>query len=142
MDYKELAKIFLSNWQNCRKNPDFRHFDENTKGEMFVLQCIAAKNSAVYPNEISDETLISSARVAITLNNLENKGYLERKIDKQDRRRVIISLTEKGAAKAAEHYERLLGQIALMLENLGETDAIEYVRLTKKAFGSMEVDNA
>ncbi len=72
---------------------------------------------------------ISSARVAAALNSLEEKELITRRINVDDRRKIIVELTPKGVEyleeRQREHFER----IKSILVQLGEKDAKELVRI-------------
>lgn len=104
--------------------------DESLQGEIFTLFYLRDRNELVLPGEISGEMSISSARVASILNSLESKGLLERQIDKTDRRRILVNLTQEGKEKAEEHNEEVINMITKMFELLGEDDSKEFVRIT------------
>lgn len=132
MDYKQLAKEFLLKSHQMKKFNHQQMLDESLQGEIITLFYISEKKSSVLPGEISEEMQVSSARVANILNKLEYKGLIERRIDETDRRRILVSLTEKGAQQAQVDKDAVIEQIAKMLELLGETDAMEFVRITSK----------
>ena len=88
--------------------------------------------------ELARALRLSPATVAVSLKNLEGKGYLLRITDEGDQRRNRIHLTEKGrnavergteafqaveeqmlAGFSGEEKERLTGFFVRMLENLG-----------------------
>jgi len=130
VDYKKLAEHFFYKSYELKKYELQQIIDENVQGENFALLYIKNKKGCALPGEISGEMNISSARVAAILNNLESKGFIERQIDKTDRRRILVELTKKGEEKAENHNEEVIAKIAKMLELLGEQDAREFVRIT------------
>jgi DNA-binding MarR family transcriptional regulator len=105
-------------------------FNETMRGEGFVLCYIARHGGEVLPGEISTEMDVSSARVASALNSLENKGFITRKIDKSDRRKILVEITPSGAELSEKLYSDMLERFAEMLAFLGDHDALEYVRIT------------
>ena len=106
--------------------------DESLRGEIFTLLFLRDRKNNVLPGEISEIMQISSARVASILNNLENKGFIERQIDKADRRRILVSLTSLGEESANAHYQEVINQICKMFEILGEKDAKEFIRIMNR----------
>ena len=130
MDYRELAAEFFKDLHSLRKARPQKHISESLRGEAFALQYIAFHDGPVLPGEISGEMGISSARIAAALNSLEKKGLVTRRIDPEDRRRILVELTELGTAQAQEHTEEVLSNITQMLSQLSEHDAREYVRIT------------
>ncbi|MCL2085183.1 MAG: MarR family winged helix-turn-helix transcriptional regulator, partial [Oscillospiraceae bacterium] len=79
-----------------------------------------------------DEMRVSSARVAAALNSLEQKGLITRQINKDDRRKILVGVTEHGKKMAEKHRQDVIGVAAKLLNLLGEHDAKEYVRITGK----------
>ena len=130
MNYTELAKRFLHNSYQFQGHGHQQKIDESMHGENFVLLYILRQNNFVLPSEIGGEMNISSARVAVILNNLENKGLITRQIDKSDRRKILVTLTQKGLEQAEIHNQMIISLAARMLESLGEHDAKELVRIT------------
>ena len=132
MDYRELAEMFMRNMVAMRKADSQKKIDSAMRGETFVLQYLSDRREDVLPSEISGEMGISTARVATALNSLENKALITRRIDTNDRRKILVTLTSEGKRAIEEHHNEILQDIASMLESLGEQDAREYVRITGK----------
>ena len=98
-------------------------------GEIFILEHLDRKNKTMTPGELSAIMGGSSARTAIALRNLEQKGYIERDIDKTDRRKILVSITGEGQKLAREERETVLVKMRQILGELGEDDAKEYIRI-------------
>jgi DNA-binding MarR family transcriptional regulator len=130
MDYRELAAAFFKDLHSLKKARPQKHISESLRGETFALQYIAFHDGPVLPGEISGEMGISSARIAAALNSLEKKGLVTRRIDPDDRRRILVELTELGKEQARKHTEEILDNITQMFSVLSEKDAREYVRIT------------
>lgn len=132
VDYTELAEQFLRDTFQFKSYGHQRKIDESMRGEVFVLLYILKWDKYVLPSEIGEKMNISSARVATILNALENKGLITREIDKNDRRKILVSLTEKGAKQAKNHNQTIVNLAAKMLKFLGENDAKELIRITHR----------
>lgn len=130
MDYSKLALELSEQMQLFHKAK--AHKKDGFHGEEFVLHYLAEHGGEVVPSDIVKEMDVSSARIAQTLNSVEKKGFITREIDANDRRRVIVKLTDKGKLKDKQHFEMVMEHMTRMLESLGEYDAKEYVRITKK----------
>ena len=132
LDYEELAKQFLNNSYQYRSRGHQKRFDGNMQGEAYAMSYIFRQSGTVLPSDISSEMNISSARVAVILNNLESKGFLTRQIDKSDRRRILVELTQEGQEFAKEHYKNAINFAERILKLLGEHDAKELVRIISR----------
>ena len=137
MDYSELAVALLDNMQSLSKAAPQKCIEEALKGEAFVLQCIARHGEEVLPGEIGEETHASTARIAQTLNSMEKKGWLTRRIDPRDRRKILVKLTPEGKSIADRRYATIVAMVTQALTLLGEEDAREYVRITGKLADTM-----
>ena len=97
-----------------------------------MLAYLAKHGGSAIPSEISNEMGISTARVAAALNNLESKGLVSRRIDLRDRRRILVELTDAGRALEIRHAKAVMATMVRMLQDLGEEDAKELLRILKK----------
>ena len=131
----ELAKELIRNMSQFRKVSHQKKIDETLRGEAFAIIYISKKSSGVLPGELSGEMSISSARIAAVLNSLENKGLITRRIDRDDRRRILVDLTAQGADLAKKYDDMAIDGAVRMLEALGEHDAGEFVRILGKLSG-------
>ena len=102
------------------------------RGEIFILDYLERKNGTVMPGELSSMTGGSSAHTAISLRNLDQKGYIKREIDKSDRRKIIVSITEEGRKLACEEREAAMQRMSHIIDELGPDDAREYIRIVSR----------
>ena len=140
MDFTKLAEEYMEQMHMFRRFKPQQKINESMHGETFALHHIASNSGPVIPSEISDAIGISGARIAATLNSLENKGYITRRIDTSDRRRILITLTDKGREQEEAHRRMLCETIEKMLRQLGEHDAKEYIRISRKMAELAECD--
>ena len=74
-----------------------------------------------------------SLGVSSILRALEAKGWVEREHSKTDRRRVHVTVTDKGFQDLEIKRREFEKRTAAFLEQLGETDTQEMVRLLRRA---------
>lgn len=114
-----------------------KNAEELLKGEVPVL-CHIAEKEQMTPTELAHKFSLSTARIATILNRLEDKELIVRIHDHKDRRKVYIHLTDAGKRLAARKMEELYDHLHELLLNLGDEDAQEYLRLTKKVAAYMK----
>jgi DNA-binding MarR family transcriptional regulator len=89
--------------------------------------------TALSVTELSNLLQITPAGVTHLINPLEETGYIERQQDPNDRRIVLIGLTDKGTQVAealiSEVQENLIG----LVNHLGEEDSRTLIRLMSQA---------
>ena len=83
---------------------------------------------------------VSSARIAALLKHLEQKGFIQRRADEFDERRVNVSLTDTGRELINERRREAIERVAAALRSLGEEDAHEYVRLQQKMLDALSAN--
>ena len=132
MDFESLAHDYMEVMAHMRGRDAQKRVNDSMHGENFVLAYISEHEGNVIPSDISNAMGITSARIAATLNSLENKGLITRKIDVNDRRRIIIDLTDTGREKVIEQKKIMISFVTNMLKHLGEEDAKNYIRIMKK----------
>lgn len=132
MESREMAKTLLAEFVQLFREGATRHMKGVSGGELGVLGYIHYRGGGVTPSDISREFHISTARVANVLNALERKSYIERRSDQEDRRKVRIFATQKGQRRTEDCITDAVDQVQMLMEQLGETDAAESVRLMRR----------
>ncbi len=132
MEYEALAKEFINSLISFVKNGSERRMNGFAHGGNYMLYFLNKQGGVVLPSEISNEMKITSARTAAALNNLESKGLITREIDKNDRRQILVALTDEGKRIAKLQLDEFVKTTTHILETLGEDDAKEFIRIIKK----------
>lgn len=107
------------------------------RGEMAVLRLLEHEDRALMAGEISRELCMTTSRIAAVLNSLEKKGLVARETDSRDRRRVMVCLTEAGAAICQKKKEQIRQNMEMLMRRLGEEDARALVHLTRRVQEAM-----
>lgn len=94
-------------------------FKDISVNDMHIIEAIGEKE----PKNMSTVAKIMSVTVGtltIAINSLVKKGYVHRERSEEDRRVVLISLTEKGRKANAHHMKFHDGMIQAVLKDLDE----------------------
>ena len=132
LDYTVLAREYMEVLFQMRNRKASKRITDSMHGEHVMLSYLSHHDGTGIPSEISSELGVSTARIAATLNSLEAKGLITRRIDELDRRRILVELTEAGKTRESNHTKHIMGVVVHMLEDLGEHDAVEFLRILKK----------
>jgi DNA-binding MarR family transcriptional regulator len=133
MDYNRLAGEHINQVAtHFRKGLIFDRYNKFAKGELFILNYLTQCGETALPSEISEKSGSSTARIANALGVLEQKGLITRDMDKKDRRKIIVSITEKGKELIQNERDRLVNSELRIFRAMGEKDAAEFVRLQKR----------
>ena len=132
MDCEVLAEMLVDQTELLFRHGPHKLIGKNARGECFVLRCLARSKAPLLPSDLSEQSHASTARIAVVLNTLEKKGLISRAIDPTDRRRILVSVTNVGQEYVAVVRTQLRKDMKHLLEELGEQDAREYLRITKR----------
>lgn len=102
----------IADWLHKTEIDEMRKSDlsELTYSELHTLKVIGNfKDIKVF--EVADQTGVSRPSMSATIDKLEKKAYVYRDKDQNDRRAVIIRLTDKGLEANKEH-EKLHHRVA------------------------------
>jgi DNA-binding MarR family transcriptional regulator len=91
------------------------------------------QTTALSVSEISNLLQITPAGVTHLINPLEEKGFIKRLPDPNDRRIVLIGLTSKGTKTADVIIMDVQKELIGLVNYLGEEDSKELVRLMSRA---------
>ena len=132
MVYKELAAELLRNMTRTAKMPFQKKVEDISHGERKILGFLSYAKCSATSGELSEALYLSTPRVASALNSLSKKGFIERSRDANDKRIVIVTITDSGSRFMEEERNEALMMIEQTLEKLGEHDAKEFVRIMKR----------
>lgn len=130
-DYRKLGQELFREFGGMHQRIS-RIMDNAMGGEMAVMRALLLAGGILTPSELADRAWVSNARVANILKALEQKGWIEREHSKEDRRRVIVTITDKGRADIDIKRREFEGRTAAFLEQLGEEDTRDMVRLLRR----------
>ena len=130
--YEELARELMEAFDRGGPVPPPDTLNKSIRGEMAVLRLLGREVSMPTAGDICRMTGMKTPRLAAVLKSLEKKALIERCIDENDKRKVIVRLTKEGAAFCRSKKEEAVAHTAKILEHFGKKDAAEYVRLMKK----------
>lgn len=86
MDYHLLAEELIELHRRLLSFPVNRMLADLAKGELFVLNYLMVHQDPVHPKELSQQMMVSTARVAALLNRMEEEGLIVRLPDSRDNR--------------------------------------------------------
>jgi len=92
----------------------------------------------VKTSELSNQLGITPAAITHLVNPLEKGGYIERLPDSNDRRVVLVGLTEQGKGLAQELVAHADKKLFGLIEYLGEEDSQTFIRLMSAAIEYFE----
>ncbi|MFR1448485.1 MAG: MarR family winged helix-turn-helix transcriptional regulator [Beduini sp.] len=143
MDYENEAKeLIIYLMKNEQSRPFFKnHVTTISKGEVAVLIYLFDEKNGATAHDISERFMVNTSRVAAILKNLTKKGFVERKTDSSDKRKINVYLTNLGKEHVNQKREIAITHLSKVLTFLGEHDTKEYIRIMKRVAYFMTQQN-
>ena len=129
---KEFSKMMKLSHKIRMKQIQKNRFFGGEKGILFCIDDLIEENCEATPYRISERINVKRPTVTTSLNSLEEKGYIKRTLDKKDRRKFVISLTEKGRKCVVEEKQRREEELCHIVESLGKDDTEKLLELSNK----------
>lgn len=104
---------------------------DSIRGEYGVLRYLLYVKDKVSAGVLTGQLHVVPGRMTDILNSLENKGWIERHRDEEDRRRVVVCITEEGKKQAKKMRGYIRKEYQGMFQLLGQKDTEELIRLLK-----------
>lgn len=110
-----------------------RHLSEHdlTVSQFGVLEALYHLGP-LNQKSLAQKLLKSGGNITLVIENLDKLGYITRKRDKNDRRSVIVSLTDEGTGFISTFFPRHLAFIEEEFAVLTREEKLELSRICKK----------
>ena len=128
---EEAFRTFNKIMASSRKDM-FDDLNRENKGELFVIHFLALHEREMLPSELSEAMNTSTARISALLNVLEKKNHIVRNVDLNNRRNVLVSLTEEGHKRIKKEMKQKRDCMIKVFSEMGEADTKEFLRLTER----------
>ena len=99
------------------------------------------KNGTVNVSDLAREMHVLPSALSRDLRTLENEKLVERYADPEDRRRMIVRLTDFGSSVFEEYETALLSYLRCVLDRFGEENLRRLLMLQKDLLSSFEEEN-
>ena len=114
----------------------------------FILMREVAENTKESSNpmaltEVREYLSVSKAAVSQMINSLEKRGYLTREVDVNNRRNIIVVLTEVGQEVYQKKNQEFFDRFEKVIQGIGETDISHFIAMINKmadAMGEQDID--
>jgi DNA-binding MarR family transcriptional regulator len=97
-----------------------------------LLVAVSEYEGGVRQKTLTKDLDITPAAVSELVSRLENDGYVERKVDESDKRATLITLTELGAARAAEVSDEKNDRFEKTFKKLTAKEKEQLLKLLEK----------
>ncbi len=116
---------------------------ETSQAEFFVMMAVNKteqlnSSSCCGISGIADTLHVSSPAVSRTITTLEKKGWVERRLDKFNRRSTVVRLTENGCAVFDGECRRIYNFMNNVVKRMGEDKLNELLALSGELIDNVQ----
>lgn len=108
------------------------------KGQKKIMMRMLQHPEGITSGELASLCEVGSGRIANILKDWERKGIVSRQIGKDDKRQVIVKMTEKGLALSSQITENFARITNELIERWGEGNFNTFIRLANEMNSIME----
>ena len=137
---KEETAVLLKRMAQSRPKKLFHRFDDTNAGIGCVVRYLSNVGRPVSAGEISQFMNVSTARVAVLLRKMNEKGLIVRSTDPDDARKTMISLSEECIRKVEKHKEYFLGFFSAVIERMGKERFEQFIELSEELRDAFEAE--
>lgn len=89
-------------------------------------------------SELACKSKVHSSAISRTLHCLEGKGYIERSIDKKDRRNICVELTDREESVVIEARQIMCDYVETVVEHLEDRELERLIAYMNKIYSVAE----
>lgn len=127
----ELGEELYNLLAEFLNSPGNRAFFDSIRGEYGVLWYLSKVENNVSAGILTNKLHVVPGRMTDILTALENKGLIVRSKEPEDRRVVLVSITEEGIREATKKREEIHEKYKGLFGALSYEDTRELIRLLK-----------
>lgn len=128
MDYtlEAVHEVMFTMWAS--RSRATRAFERGAQGEMFVLRELLFRGART-PTQLAEAMGATSGRISSILSSLGKKGWIVRTGDPEDRRSVVVELSDEGRHMVKAHGDALVKRLEWVFSQMGERRTRDFVGL-------------
>ena len=129
---REKINTYLNKINECHPEKAFEAINDARRGMGYVIGYLYREKREITFNELSKKLDVSTARITKLLQKLVAKGYINKRQDENDKRKIIISLTDRGNEIAKSIEEKFYETISDVIDYIGIDDINKFIEITTK----------
>ena len=139
MDNIQLRNLLITSLMKMYEMDVFRNLAIFLQGEVQVLFYLGQNiGREINPSELSDNLHVSRPRITATLASLRKKKYVSMELCKDDRRRMLVTLTPIGLDFIKDRQKQVERYFDLLVEGLEKDNVLELNRLIERSIQVMQ----
>ncbi|MBW3079151.1 MarR family winged helix-turn-helix transcriptional regulator [Bifidobacterium simiiventris] len=131
-----VSELWRTAW--CHRSDMQRELTRGAQGEMFAIRQLAHRGTMT-PSQLAAALNATSGRISTLLSSMEKKGLITRETDPDDRRVVLVNLTDAGRERGRKDMEEMRDAVCWIFSQMGERRTREFVDLTREFMTYMSI---
>ena len=144
MEQQQLAERFFNAIDGMRRYlmrvKPFQGIAHNEVAILHMIDACRRRGDRASTTGLSGRLKMNKSSVSQALNAMEEKGWIQRSLDPDNRRQTVIDLTDEGQRMMAEVYKAMIASIARVLERMGHDSAEQFVDMIELFLASVKVE--
>ena len=132
MATQEQIDYVLNYWDKSQPANFFKKMNEGNAGIGAVLRILYESPESVTSGYISEFMQVGTARTAVLLKKMSDKGLITKSGDIKDARRTIVSLTDDGRDTVRNMRDDLRSKISAVIDKLGMDKITEFLEISNE----------
>lgn len=128
----EQIKLLMELLREAGPADYFKTLDQRQMGMEAILHMLLESGETVTAGSISEEMNVSTARVAVLLRKMAEKGLVTKETDTVDARVTVVRLTEAGRKTAEEKRSMAFRQMGAVIDRVGMDRMLEFAAVLKE----------
>lgn len=135
---KEMAvklERFLFTLSSAIRNKfkeEIKCYQDRITEQQFKVLMVLKRRRLCKTSEISDAFSVSPGSMSIMLSSLVNEGFIERLPSDEDRRVILLKLTNKGEVLVEEIYNKIIEMIESLIGRLDKNEKMQLNLILEK----------
>lgn len=142
IDREQLKKELISSSVKMKKIVKNLLCGGITQREYFVLEVLNAKGlnceNGMYVSVLADTIQVSMPQASRMLKNMEEKGYIRREIDENNRRNTFVYITGKGIESRIQAQQEMDAFVDRVIIRMGADNIRKLIELFNMSTDIME----
>lgn len=138
---KELVEKVMKGMMKFRKFHHQKLSDDISRMEgsiiFWLVKSEKMENKSVNVSELAEGLHVSMQSISRTLKSLENKGYIVREVDSDNRRNTLIKLSKKGNELVDKKKKDVEGYFERVFSHFTEEELQQYLNFQEKFYAAI-----
>lgn len=125
----EQTELVLEQMQKLNPSAFFKTISEGNAGSGAVLRLLYNSQSSLTAGRISEYMKVSTARVAVLLRKMADKGLITKENDVYDARVTIVHLSDEGEKRFRQIHNEMYREMSAVIDRVGIERIMDFISI-------------